>query len=143
MSKRVREEEEEEEEEEEAETEAEENSPYNRPTGDQLIFCNYHPCLNSAFENYQQYHLHVLSTHEHTCESCQKVFPNKNYLSLHIDENHNPLLQIKQERGDKIFKCYTETCKAVFSNTKEREDHLIDVHNYPMNYPFNIVNDGI
>lgn len=132
MSKRVREEE-----------ETEEQSTSSKITSDQSIFCNYHPCFNQAFEDYQQYHLHVVSIHEHTCESCLKVFPNKSFLSLHIDENHNPLLQIKQERGDKIFKCYTESCKAVFSNPKERKHHLIEIHNYPIDYPFNIVNDGI
>ena len=108
MSKRVREEKEE-----------EEQSTNSRITGDQSILCNYHPCFNQAFEDYQQYHLHVVSIHEHTCESCLKVFPNKSFLSLHIDENHNPLLQIKQERGDKIFKCYTESCKAVFQTPKK------------------------
>ena len=116
MSKRVREEKEE-----------EEQSTSSKITSDQSIFCNYHPCFN----------------HEHTCESCLKVFPDKKFLSLHIDENHNPILQIKQERGDKIFKCYTESCKAVFSNPKERKHHLIEIHNYPTDYPFNIVNDGI
>lgn len=109
----------------------------------QTIYCNFPPCIQLEFTNYQEYESHVVSTHDYICESCQKPFPNQHFLLLHIDEHHNPLLQIKRDRGDRTYGCFNETCQETFLNPNDRQTHLIEIHNYPKDYPFDIINNGI
>lgn len=121
----------------------EEYSPTNDAISTQGIYCNYYPCTQLVFTNYQEYEHHVVSTHEFVCQSCQKKFPDNHFLLLHIDENHNPLLLIKRDRGDRIYGCFNETCNESFLNPRDRRAHLIEIHNYPIDYSFDIIDRGI
>ncbi|KAI8090544.1 hypothetical protein BDF21DRAFT_333223, partial [Thamnidium elegans] len=85
---------------------------------------------------------HYEAVHRNVCLECLKIFPGFEWLQLHIDEFHNTLLQIKKERGDKIHKCYVEDCKKVFSDPRKRRLHLVDKHNYPRHFPFDLVYTG-
>ncbi|ODV81829.1 uncharacterized protein CANTADRAFT_19438 [Suhomyces tanzawaensis NRRL Y-17324] len=101
-------------------------------------------CL-AHFTDYASFELHVYN-HNFTCHECNKSFPSKAFLNLHIDENHNPFLKIKQERGEKIFKCFLysqDGCTKVCSSPKKRRLHMIDKHGYPKTFHFEVVNRGM
>lgn len=113
----------------------------------QTIVCNLGTCeLNPQyFDLYLRYEGHITSNHSYICQECFHRFPNKWFLELHIDENHNPFNKIIQEKGGKIFKCflYNNGCQKICSTPKKRRLHMIDKHSYPQNYNWNIINKGI
>ncbi|KAH8833043.1 hypothetical protein DL96DRAFT_1584430, partial [Flagelloscypha sp. PMI_526] len=50
---------------------------------------------------------------------------------------------MRQERGEKIFRCFDKTCTKLFSSPKKRRLHLIQVHGFPKEYYFSVTNKGI
>lgn len=114
-----------------------------------LITCNYPPCVNNTIFNcYAEYELHVQNYHTHICNECKRRFPTNDFLTLHIDETHNPLLQIKRERGEKTYKCFNYStsiggCRKICLDQKKRRLHMIDKHGYPRDFKFNVINYGI
>lgn len=107
------------------------------------ITCIYPSCANERFTNYLEYEHHIITHHDYECEECHRQFPSNSILNHHIDENHNPILAIKQERGAAIYKCFSDTCHQIFHTQEQRQLHMIKTHNYPPEYPFNIINRGI
>ncbi|KAF7630126.1 hypothetical protein AFLA_010755 [Aspergillus flavus NRRL3357] len=75
--------------------------------------------------------------------SCGKNFPTDRFLNLHIEENHDPLIAAKKDRGEKTYGCFIEDCERKCSTPQKRRMHLIDKHMFPKTYNFYIVNDGI
>jgi len=104
--------------------------------------CNKHPTtLGSASEmesHYSTCHAHVCSA-----EGCNRIFPAQRFLDLHQTECHNPIAEIKKDRGERIFACFDVNCKSTFTTPKGRRLHLIDKHKYPPNFYFSITNKGI
>ncbi|KAI9323887.1 hypothetical protein BX666DRAFT_1847856, partial [Dichotomocladium elegans] len=94
------------------------------------------------FPNTAAYALHYEVCHAHACIECHKPFPSAIFLDIHLDECHNVLLQIKKERGEKIYACFVENCAKKFISPKMRRLHLVDKHLYPRNFPFDIVWTG-
>ncbi|CAK9686788.1 unnamed protein product [Candida parapsilosis] len=95
---------------------------------------------------YNGFQNHFLTFHEHQCITCEKIFPSRYILDLHIDEYHNPFLQL--QRGNKddkrcALRCFSENCKTMFASSDARVDHLVSHHNYPKTYPFGITSQGI
>jgi len=90
---------------------------------------------------------HYALYHAHVCEvrGCNAVFPEERFLELHHTECHDPLAQIKQERGEKVFACFLprSACPKLFLTPKARRLHLISAHNYPKQYFFAVTNKGI
>ncbi|KAH8434629.1 uncharacterized protein LDX57_012271 [Aspergillus melleus] len=84
-----------------------------------------------------------MQTHVNRCSECGKNFPTGHFLSLHIEENHDPLVATRRERGDKTYGCFIEDCEKKCSTPQKRRMHLIDKHMFPKTYNFYIVNDGI
>jgi len=111
----------------------------------QNIVCNLPPCdVNPrSFADYGTYEHHIITYHDYICKECHRRFPSKMFLDIHIDENHNPFMAIRQQNGDKIFKCFVLGCSKVCSSPKKRRLHMIDKHNYPRSFNWRIVNDGI
>ncbi len=82
-------------------------------------------------------------------------------LAKHQTECHDPLAQIRKERGDKIvrtivrfryliptvfqFQCHipAPACGRNFLTPKARRLHLIQAHSYPKEYFFAVTNKGI
>ncbi|CAK9440179.1 uncharacterized protein LODBEIA_P42790 [Lodderomyces beijingensis] len=96
-------------------------------------------CLYCGLEfgTYLHCESHIIMAHQNSCTACDKVFPSEHILYLHIDEVHNPILELKRKsRGVKTFRCFVETCDAQFHNHYERRLHLIQKHKYPHDYPF-------
>ncbi|CAD6501923.1 BgTH12-02168 [Blumeria graminis f. sp. triticale] len=96
-----------------------------------------------TFSSYSEYEVHYAKVHTNRCLECRRNFPTEHFLSLHIEENHDPLFSIKKERGDKMYKCFVEDCIRTCSTPQKRRMHLIDKHMFPKDYEFNIVNNGI
>ncbi|KAG9102883.1 hypothetical protein FRC07_010132, partial [Ceratobasidium sp. 392] len=61
----------------------------------------------------------------------------------HQTEYHDEIAALKNERGEKIFACFLESCPKKFRTPKGRRLHLISVHNYPKLYFFAVTKHGI
>jgi hypothetical protein len=55
------------------------------------------PTYNAYEIHYEQYHLH-------RCNECHKNFPSDHYLQLHISENHDPIIAVRRERGERTVR---------------------------------------
>jgi hypothetical protein len=95
------------------------------------------------FSSYEDYEVHYLQTHVNRCSECGKNFPTDRFLNLHIEENHDPLVAAKRDKGEKTYSCFVEDCDRKCSTPQKRRMHLIDKHMFPKTYNFYIVNDGI
>ncbi|KAI7900698.1 uncharacterized protein BX663DRAFT_406295, partial [Cokeromyces recurvatus] len=103
------------------------------------IYCN---ACRIEFPSITAYESHYEAIHRNVCSVCHKIFPGSEWLQLHLDELHDVILQMKKAKGEKIHKCYVETCKKMFSTPRMRRLHLIDKHRYPKYFPFDIVYTG-
>ncbi|KAI5968594.1 hypothetical protein CANMA_002339 [Candida margitis] len=103
------------------------------------------PFCSTVIYGYNGFQNHFLTFHEYQCLTCDKVFPSRHILDLHIDEYHNPFLKLQLERGEakSSLRCFSETCNAKFDSSQARIVHLIDHHHYPKTYPFSITSQGI
>ncbi|KAK9551946.1 hypothetical protein V6Z96_000862 [Aspergillus fumigatus] len=95
------------------------------------------------FSSYEDYEVHYTQTHVNRCSECGKNFPTDRFLNLHIEENHDPLVATKRDKGEKTYSCFIEDCDRKCSTPQKRRMHLIDKHMFPKAYNFNVVNEGI
>ncbi|KAL1968991.1 hypothetical protein VTN77DRAFT_825 [Rasamsonia byssochlamydoides] len=110
----------------------------------QVMRCSLPPHREAlTFSSYEEYEVHYLQTHVNRCSECGKNFPTHHFLNLHIEENHDPLIATRRERGEKTYSCFVEGCERKCSTPQKRRRHLIDKHMFPRTYNFFIVNDGI
>ncbi|KAI9690126.1 MAG: hypothetical protein M1822_009087 [Bathelium mastoideum] len=77
------------------------------------IVCQLPPHDHLHLSSIGDFETHYQKEHVHRCIECHKNLPSDHFLGLHISENHDPLSEIRRERGEKT------------------------------NYDFFIVNDGI
>ncbi|BCR85049.1 uncharacterized protein ACHE_20507S [Aspergillus chevalieri] len=96
-----------------------------------------------SFASYADYEVHYRQAHVNRCVECAKNFPTDLFLNLHIEENHDSLMIVRRERGEKTYGCFIEGCERKCSTPRKRRMHLIDKHMFPKSYNFSIVNDGI
>lgn len=112
-----------------------------------------------SFASYEEYELHYNKTHVNRCLECRKNFPTEHFLNLHIEENHDALVSVRRERGDKTvysiaapyeyiitilqYACFVEDCDRPCSTPQKRRMHLMDKHLFPKDYDFYIVDNGI
>ncbi|KAI5295857.1 hypothetical protein KEM56_005553 [Ascosphaera pollenicola] len=54
-----------------------------------------------VFSSYEDYEVHYAQSHVNRCLQCRRNFPTAHYLTLHIEENHDPLADSKRDRGEK------------------------------------------
>ncbi len=54
-----------------------------------------------TFASYEEYDVHYAKTHTNRCLECRKNFPTEHFLNLHIEENHDALVSVRRERGEK------------------------------------------
>lgn len=64
-----------------------------------------------SFQSFDEYEVHYQKEHTNRCLECRKNFPTTHFLSLHIEENHDSLISVRRERGEKTvsFQCQTRT----------------------------------
>ncbi|PBP23871.1 hypothetical protein BUE80_DR005245 [Diplocarpon rosae] len=96
-----------------------------------------------TFTSYENYDIHYAKTHVNRCLECRKNFPTNHFLTLHIEENHDALVSVLRERGEKTYSCFVEDCDRKCSTPQKRRMHLVDKHMFPQDYDFYVVNDGI
>ncbi|KAE8318003.1 C2H2 type zinc finger domain protein [Aspergillus transmontanensis] len=110
----------------------------------EVMHCSLPPHRETlSFPSYDDYEVHYKQTHVNRCTACGKNFPTDRFLNLHIEENHDPLIAAKKDRGEKTYGCFIEDCERKCSTPQKRRMHLIDKHMFPKTYNFYIVNDGI
>ncbi|GFF87585.1 C2H2 type zinc finger domain protein, partial [Aspergillus lentulus] len=116
----------------------------------ELMHCSLPPHREVIyFSSYEDYEVHYLQTHVNRCSECGKNFPTDRFLNLHIEENHDPLVAAKRDKGEKTYSCFIEDCDRKCSSPQKRRMHLIDKHMFPklipksQTYNFYVVNDGI
>jgi hypothetical protein len=54
-----------------------------------------------SFTSFEEYDVHYAKTHMNRCYECKKNFPTEHFLNLHIEENHDALVTVRRERGEK------------------------------------------
>lgn len=54
-----------------------------------------------SFTSFEEYDVHYAKTHVNRCVECRKNFPTEHFLNLHIEENHDALVSVRRERGEK------------------------------------------
>lgn len=54
-----------------------------------------------SFATYEDYEVHCLKTHTNRCTECRKNFPTEHFLNLHIEENHDSLVSVRKDRGER------------------------------------------
>jgi len=54
-----------------------------------------------SFTSFEEYDVHYAKTHVNRCVECRKNFPTEHFLNLHIEENHDALVSVRKERGEK------------------------------------------
>jgi hypothetical protein len=57
-----------------------------------------------CFSSYEEYEVHYNKTHVNRCLECRKNFPTEHFLSLHIEENHDAIVGVRKERGEKTVR---------------------------------------
>ncbi|RPB03711.1 hypothetical protein L873DRAFT_1825989 [Choiromyces venosus 120613-1] len=100
-------------------------------------------CSGKPFDSHEQFETHYIQAHSNRCHECSRNFPSPRFLELHIAENHDPLTELKRERGDKTYACFVEGCDRLCSTPQKRRMHLIDKHHFPKEYNWDIVKRGI
>ncbi|KAH0544398.1 hypothetical protein FGG08_001424 [Glutinoglossum americanum] len=110
----------------------------------EVMRCSLPPHRQSiSFASFEAYEVHYAKAHVNRCSECRKNFPTEHFLSLHIEENHDPLNEVRKARGGKTYACFVEDCDRKCSTPQKRRMHLVDKHAFPKDYDFYVVNDGI
>ncbi|KAH0564782.1 hypothetical protein GP486_001827 [Trichoglossum hirsutum] len=114
------------------------------PEVTEVMRCSLPPHRQSiSFTSFEAYEVHYAKAHVNRCSECRKNFPTEHFLSLHIEENHDPLNAVRKSRGEKTYACFVEDCDRKCSTPQKRRMHLIDKHMFPKDYDFRVINDGI
>jgi hypothetical protein len=73
------------------------------PTATEVMRCSLPPHARQtiSFSSFEDYEVHYNKTHVNRCSECQKNFPTPHFLDLHISENHNPLVEVLKDRGER------------------------------------------
>ena len=54
-----------------------------------------------SFPTFEEFEIHYAKAHAHRCPECHKNFPTEHFLGLHIEENHDPLIDARRAKGEK------------------------------------------
>lgn len=111
-----------------------------------VIICSFPPICNHRPRNFyelDEFESHYQKYHCHICHECLANFPSSYFLDLHIEEVHNPIFLARLDRGELVYRCFTEHCPSFFISKGARQRHLLDQHSYPPEFRFNIVTQGL
>ena len=76
-------------------------------SGTEVMHCSLPPHRETlSFPSYDDYEVHYKQTHVNRCTACGKNFPTDRFLNLHIEENHDPLIAAKKDRGEKTVRSH-------------------------------------
>lgn len=105
--------------------------------------CSLPPHPPVSFASATDFDIHYVKEHTNRCSSCGKNFPSAHYLTLHMDENHNPIREAVAAQGERTYACFVQECDRKCSTPQKRRLHLIDKHMFPKAYNFRIVDQGL
>ncbi|CAA9960866.1 hypothetical protein PTMSG1_04250 [Pyrenophora teres f. maculata] len=108
-----------------------------------VMKCSLPPHEPLTFASFEEHDVHYQQVHMNRCSECQKNFPDQHYLHLHIAEYHDPINAAKRDQGDKTYACLLPDCDRLCSTPQKRRLHCIDKHQYPRDYDFIVIKDGI
>jgi hypothetical protein len=54
-----------------------------------------------SFTSFDEYDVHYAKAHTNRCVECRRNFPTEHFLNLHIEENHDALVSVRRDRGEK------------------------------------------
>lgn len=75
---------------------------YDTGRGPEVMKCSLPPHKEVlSFTTYEDYEVHYAQAHVNRCSECYKNFPTDKFLALHIEENHDPLIEARRARGEK------------------------------------------
>jgi hypothetical protein len=78
------------------------------PTVGEVMRCSLPPHRETlSFSSYDDYEVHYQQAHVNRCTECARNFPTDRFLNLHIEENHDPLIAARRERGEKTVWIYS------------------------------------
>lgn len=77
-----------------------------------------------SFASFEDYEVHYNKTHVNRCVECGKNFPTPHFLDLHISENHNPLVEVLKERGERTVSTRSQSSPSLLSIIKELILHV-------------------
>ncbi|KAK2767141.1 hypothetical protein FQN53_006569 [Emmonsiellopsis sp. PD_33] len=70
----------------------------------QVMRCSLPPHREGvSFSSYEEYEVHYAQAHVNRCSECGKNFPTAHFLTLHIEELHDPLIQARRAKGEKTL----------------------------------------
>ncbi|CAL1578064.1 unnamed protein product [Knipowitschia caucasica] len=96
--------------------------------------CHISGC-SATFQALPEYEHHYNSLHRHVCCMCRRSLPTARLLDIHIQEWHDSLFAVLTLKQD-MYQCLVEGCGLKFRTTKDRKDHLINIHKYPPDFRF-------
>ncbi|XP_043912717.1 zinc finger protein 511 [Protopterus annectens] len=88
-----------------------------------------------VFDTLESYEHHYNTLHRNVCAYCKRSFPTAHLLDIHIPEWHDSFFQVLAEKQN-MYRCLVESCKEMFKTSKERKEHLMNIHTYPSNFRF-------
>lgn len=63
-----------------------------------------------SFLSFDDYEVHYKKSHMNRCLECRKNLPSEHFLNLHIEENHDALVSVRKDRGEKIVRQSLSVC---------------------------------
>ncbi|XP_077985837.1 zinc finger protein 511-like [Glandiceps talaboti] len=93
------------------------------------------PGCHQFFTRISSYESHYNSKHRHVCMHCKRFFPSDHLLDIHVLEWHDALFQILAEKQN-MYRCLIQSCIERFKTAKQRKNHLVKSHKYPLNFRF-------
>ena len=70
---------------------------------------------NLPFSSFEDYDVHYAKAHVNRCLECRRNFPTEHFLNLHIEENHDALVSVRRERGEKTVSHNPLHCQFNYS----------------------------
>ncbi|KAF1835821.1 hypothetical protein BDW02DRAFT_617714 [Decorospora gaudefroyi] len=108
-----------------------------------VMKCSLPPHEPLTFASFEEHEVHYRKMHLNRCRECQKNFPDQHFLHLHIAEYHDPINAAKRDQGERTYACLLPDCDRLCSTPQKRRLHCIDKHQFPREYDFIVVKDGI
>jgi hypothetical protein len=106
--------------------------------GSPNYWCNLHNC-NQSFHKLSEYDAHQQTCHRFACSVCQHLFPTNRLLDIHYQESHDNYFKLMAQKGRLVYECYIKECGKRFDHHHERNEHMIEVHQYPHHYRLDFV----
>ncbi|XP_075390638.1 zinc finger protein 511 isoform X2 [Tenrec ecaudatus] len=104
------------------------------------------PCqvagCQQVFHVLEAYEHHYHTQHANVCSVCKRTFPSSHLLDSHLLEWHDTLFLTLAERQDMVvvfsfqYQCLVGGCEEKFRTSRDRKEHMVACHLYPVDFRF-------